>query len=151
MSDAKVPRCAQCNDTGVIETGNNDLPCSCPASDKAEFNVGADGPVTGAEVRRHFLNGSPEPLSTLGLRVADLPGRRPAAPPPNRERELTNDERFRWGECPVCHAADGEHCYADVGVQLGVKANGERMKDGDGAHLARLQNAPFRVKEVAVR
>lgn len=47
--------CETCGDTGVIETGNNDLPCSCPAGDKALFNVaGAAKPVTGQEVRASF-------------------------------------------------------------------------------------------------
>jgi len=58
-----MANCTKCNDTGVWETGNNDLPCYCPAGDKASFNVcGVRGPVTGRDVKRHFLNGSPEPL-----------------------------------------------------------------------------------------
>ena len=31
--------CPKCRGTGVIETGNNDLPCDCPAGDTAEFSV----------------------------------------------------------------------------------------------------------------
>lgn len=47
--------CQKCNDTGVIETGNNDLPCSCPEGDKALFNVaGVDQAITGAELRRRL-------------------------------------------------------------------------------------------------
>lgn len=65
-----------------------------------------------------------------------------------RERDLSFDERSRWGECPVCKAPDGEHCRADVGVQLGHKPDGSRMRDGEGTHLARLQAAPHRVREV---
>jgi len=76
------PKCSACNDTGVNETGNNDLPCDCPAGDAALFNqAGVRGPVTGAEIKRHFLNGSPDPLR-IGretLRAEDLPGRRDAA------------------------------------------------------------------------
>lgn len=57
--------CPKCHDTGVIETGNNDLPCDCPAGDTALFNqAGVAGPVTGTEIRQHFLNGSPEPIQT---------------------------------------------------------------------------------------
>lgn len=67
-----------------------------------------------------------------------------------RERELTTEERFVWGDCPVCGARDLEACHADVGFQLGVRADGQRAKDGDGAHLARLQKAPFRVALVGV-
>lgn len=63
-----------------------------------------------------------------------------------RIRELTYDERAKWGECSVCHAPDGEYCYAAVGLQLGIRADGRRMQDGDGAHLGRLQNAPMKVK-----
>lgn len=69
----------------------------------------------------------------------------------SRERELTLDDRARWGDCPVCQAKDGEYCHADVGVQMGQHVDGSRMKDGEGAHLARLQKAPSVVREVAVR
>jgi hypothetical protein len=72
-------KCEKCNDTGVYETGNNDLPCDCPAGDAALFNrSGVLGAVTGAEIKRHFLNGSPEPLRTgrEPLRAEDLPGRK---------------------------------------------------------------------------
>ena len=57
-------KCDVCKDTGVIETGNNDLPCTCEFGKIASFNVGfAGGPVTGQEVLKHFLNHSPEPLN----------------------------------------------------------------------------------------
>lgn len=73
-----MPPCPKCNDTGVIDTGNNDLPCDCPAGDTALFNqAGVDGPVTGAEIRRHFLNNSPDPIS-IGkdnIQASTLPGR----------------------------------------------------------------------------
>jgi hypothetical protein len=74
-----MPNCKECNDTGVIETGNNDLPCGCPAGATALFNTtGVAGPVTGAELRRHFLNDSPEPIRTHPLRptpASSIPGR----------------------------------------------------------------------------
>ncbi len=74
----KRPECKKCGDTGVDKTGNNDLPCGCPAGRKAKFNVaGVEGLVTGEEVRKHFLNSSPEPIP-LGrgtIRAEDLPGR----------------------------------------------------------------------------
>lgn len=77
--------CKKCHDTGVWETGNNDLPCDeCDAGDTALFNeCGVRGPITGAEVRRHFYNGSPEPIRTGpdGIDAASLPGRpRPNTP-----------------------------------------------------------------------
>ena len=34
-----APICSKCNDTGVIVTGNNDLPCTCPAGNTAKFNT----------------------------------------------------------------------------------------------------------------
>jgi hypothetical protein len=74
-----MPKCKDCGDTGVIDTGNNDLPCDCPAGAKAMFNVaGVHGQVTGEEVRRHFLNGSPEPIETGkdGIPASSLPGRK---------------------------------------------------------------------------
>mgnify|MGYP001560599678 CR=1 FL=1 len=71
-------KCTKCNDTGVIETGNNDLPCDCPAGDEALFNeMGVIGPVTGAEVKRYFLNSSPELIEIgRGIFASDLPGRK---------------------------------------------------------------------------
>jgi len=66
----------------------------------------------------------------------------------DRIRDLSFAERSRWGTCPACGAEDGHDCFADVGLQLGQRADGRRMRDGDGAHLGRLQNAPMRVREV---
>ncbi|MBT5338770.1 hypothetical protein HN858_03400 [Candidatus Falkowbacteria bacterium] len=55
--------CSKCNDTGVNETGNNDLPCECPAGDTALFNtVEASEPIPGRLIKRHFYNNSPDPL-----------------------------------------------------------------------------------------
>jgi hypothetical protein len=69
--EVMMPSCRECNDTGVIETGNNDLPCDCLAGATAKFNVaGVRGPVSGAEVKRHYLNDSPEPIRpTQGKRI----------------------------------------------------------------------------------
>lgn len=40
--------CNQCNDTGIIETGNNDLPCDCPAGNEVLFNIcGFDTLISG--------------------------------------------------------------------------------------------------------
>lgn len=61
-------------------------------------------------------------------------------------RQLTNDERFVWGECPVCHAKHGEKCHPEVGFALGVSISGGRPTEG--AHLGRLSLAPERVREV---
>ena len=71
--------CKICDDSGVIETGNNDLPCDCPAGKRAKFNVaGVRGLVSGEEVRRHFLNGSLEPINVGASDIAaeSLPGRK---------------------------------------------------------------------------
>lgn len=45
--------CSKCHGTGIIETGNNDMPCDCSAGDVAVFNVTTlDGKqMTGAQVR----------------------------------------------------------------------------------------------------
>jgi hypothetical protein len=48
----------------------------------------------------------------------------------------------------VCEATHGEPCHADVGHQIGVHIDGSRMRTGEGAHVARLQKAPLRVREV---
>lgn len=63
-------------------------------------------------------------------------------------RELSYEERATWGTCKVCRATHGQWCHAEVGAQLGVRVDGRRMQTGEGAHLARLQNAPDRVREV---
>lgn len=57
-------KCKFCKDTGVIETGNNDLPCDCVAGETALFNSAMvpDGPITGAQLKNHFLNDSPDPI-----------------------------------------------------------------------------------------
>lgn len=74
-----MPKCKECNDIGVINTGNNDLPCNCPAGAIALFNeAGVEGAVTGEEIRRHFLNNSPEPIrpGRNPILASDLPGRK---------------------------------------------------------------------------
>ncbi|AKF08842.1 hypothetical protein [Sandaracinus amylolyticus] len=65
-----------------------------------------------------------------------------------RERETTWEERATWDVCPVCAAPDGEWCSSAVGAQLGLRVDGRRMQDGEGAHLARLRRAPVRVRMV---
>lgn len=65
-----------------------------------------------------------------------------------RERELSFEERMRWGDCPACEVPDGEPCHAEIGVHLGIKVDGSRMRTGEGVHMGRLARAPFRVKEV---
>ena len=64
------------------------------------------------------------------------------------DRETTFEERATWGKCQVCGADHGEWCHAEIGAQLGVRADGQRAKTGEGAHLARLQKAPMRIRMV---
>lgn len=66
--------CPKCNDTGIIETGNNDFPCDCPKGDVALFNnaMVLGGSITGTQVRRHFLNNSPEPIKKT-IHISELP------------------------------------------------------------------------------
>ncbi len=61
-------------------------------------------------------------------------------------KELSQEERFTWGKCPVCQAEHGKKCHPEVGICLGRNVNGD-LPDS-GAHLARLNNAPFKVKLV---
>ena len=63
-------------------------------------------------------------------------------------RETSYEERATWGVCPVCSAGHGEWCHAEIGAQLGVRVDGRRMQTGEGAHVARLQKAPMRVRLV---
>lgn len=68
-----MSHCPKCNDTGVIETGNNDLPCDCSFGDTALFNDASPrGPITGKQLKRHFLNDSPEPIHER-VNAKDLP------------------------------------------------------------------------------
>lgn len=57
-----------------------------------------------------------------------------------RERELSFEERATWGECPACHAKDGEKCNPGVGIPVGENS-GPLI-----AHLGRLAAAPRRVR-----
>lgn len=66
-----------------------------------------------------------------------------------RVRDLSFDERARWGKCPVCDQEDGEPCLSFVGIALGRNINGETPPGG--AHLGRLQRAPFKVQEIGIR
>lgn|GEM_PF-3880127 len=45
--EKKMPKCKKCGNTGIIKTGNNDLPCDCPAGITVfSFNpAGVEGPV----------------------------------------------------------------------------------------------------------
>lgn len=88
---------------------------------------------------------APAAPKARGLADAEIEVERTAPP---IERDLTFDEIATWGDCEVCHAKHGEWCHADVGAQLGVRVDGRRMKDGEGAHLARLRAAPKRVRLV---
>lgn len=50
-----LAKCRECGDTGIIETGNNDIPCECPAGDTAVlFNAVGGIQQTGKEVRAEF-------------------------------------------------------------------------------------------------
>lgn len=59
--------CDTCSDTGIIETGNNDIPCDCPAGDTAQFNVAGEGTLTGAEIKRR--NALPQMPTIIGDRT----------------------------------------------------------------------------------
>ena len=61
-------------------------------------------------------------------------------------KELTFEDRSTWGDCSVCKAVHGEACDSNVGISLGLNAYGKRPIDG--AHLARLQAAPYKIKIV---
>jgi DnaJ-class molecular chaperone len=54
--------CPKCNGTGVIDTGNNDLPCGCPAGDGAVFNVAGRGQVNGSTLKQETEAALARPL-----------------------------------------------------------------------------------------
>jgi hypothetical protein len=54
--------CPECKDTGVVDTGNNDFPCKCPAGKKAIFNVAGRGQMTGAEIDEEYEELKKAPL-----------------------------------------------------------------------------------------
>jgi hypothetical protein len=67
--------CRRCKGTGVIETGNNDLPCDCPAGDKHMFNSAwHDQPVSGKELREHpyGLNKTPEEVVDMEVQRLEI-------------------------------------------------------------------------------
>lgn len=64
------------------------------------------------------------------------------------ERDTTDEERMAWGECPVCHAEHGERCSPNVGIPLGRNIHGRPPTEG--VHLARMREAPMRVRLVPV-
>lgn len=53
------PACPHCSDSGVVETGNNDLPCEhCPKGDTAVFYVaGQSSPIDGAQLKANRRRG----------------------------------------------------------------------------------------------
>jgi len=55
-------------------------------------------------------------------------------------------ERAVWGECPVCHAADGKPCSPNAGIFVGEP---ECLTHEPLAHLGRLWAAPMRVRITA--
>lgn len=58
--------------------------------------------------------------------------------------DLIYDERATWGECPACKAPHGKPCDPYVGFSLGMTIDGGRPMEG--AHMGRLQAAPFAVE-----
>ncbi len=70
--------CDKCVD-GRIDSGNNEEPCDCPEGDTALFNIAeVVGPVTGAEIKRHFGPNASEPIMEIHMKAEDLPGRQKA-------------------------------------------------------------------------
>jgi hypothetical protein len=84
-----MPTCRDCNNTGVIETGNNDIPCHCPAGNTAVFNCTGEGQLTGAEIKH--LNDLPQMPTKFGVRTEF-------------------GHTFDWYEGPGCwHSTSGQH------------------------------------------
>lgn len=50
IAERRAGVCHRCRGAGVLETGNNDIPCDCPAGDNALFNV-AGATMTGAQIK----------------------------------------------------------------------------------------------------
>lgn len=65
------------------------------------------------------------------------------------ERELTYKERAVWGTCPICGAEPGKSCRVDVGMPI-LNDRGTVVREGEGVHLGRIQNAPRRIREVPI-
>ncbi len=62
------PKCRKCRDKGKIVRARSTFPCECPSVLTAEFPfAGIAGPITGAEIKRHFAPNCPQPVF-LGLR-----------------------------------------------------------------------------------
>lgn len=48
---AEERRCAECLDTGIVDTGNNEHPCDCPLGDAVTLNVAGRGLVSGRQLK----------------------------------------------------------------------------------------------------
>lgn len=65
-----MSKCTKCDDTGVIETGNNNLACDCQVGETALFNVtGIDSP-TEEEYMFHLVNAY---ISENTIPISDTP------------------------------------------------------------------------------
>lgn len=104
--------CPKCNDTGVIETGNNDLPCDCPAGDSPVFNT-VWGEKTGAELRAELKMPSKRDMM-LVITCASC-GHRYILEPvvvldlKQREGVYSSDKDF----CKRCGSSDTKRVFAD--------------------------------------
>lgn len=92
--------CVRCKDTGVIDTGNNDLPCDCAHGDTALFNVtGRTGLVSGLVLKTEGTRQFP----LCGNMKFTLHGNETCAHPQGHEGEC----RYVEHDCPDCGTRHG--------------------------------------------
>jgi hypothetical protein len=59
-----------CSGFGRKKVEDDELPCACPAGDTALFtDWNVEGDVTGAEMKRHFMADSPDPIRYTGKKI----------------------------------------------------------------------------------
>lgn len=84
-----VPVCGKCRN-GVIETGNNDLPCDCPLGDTARFNTvdsaGRGVTISGAALRQTFVPQRNPAAAGIGKVGMGSPPKAPKKPEPPQTR-----------------------------------------------------------------
>ncbi len=99
-STAPTFACVRCKDTGVIDTGNNDLPCDCAQGDTALFNVtGRTGPVSGLVLKTKGTRQFP----LCGKMKFTLHGNETCAHPQGHEGACL----FVEHDCPDCGTHHG--------------------------------------------
>jgi hypothetical protein len=109
-------KCSKCNDTGVIVTGNNDLPCTCEAGDTARFNSwNSDKQMTetvsGAQLKKE-LNYNSSTVVVPSLQS-------PPSKIPQDKKQITQSKCF-WGVTVIDLTNEMNAFFKDYGRPIDI-------------------------------